>query len=56
VPVSGIRILVDADSCPVKQEVYRVTYRRDAPARVVSNSYMRVPAHQRVVVANNIVG
>ncbi len=53
--MSAIRILVDADACPVKEEVYRVAYRRDVPVRVVSNSYMRVPAHpliERVVVSD----
>ena len=33
------QILVDADACPVKEEVYRVAYRREVPVRVVSNSY-----------------
>jgi uncharacterized protein YaiI (UPF0178 family) len=52
---SGIRILIDADACPVKEEVYRVAFRREVPVRVVSNSYMRVPAHpliERVVVSD----
>ena len=50
-----IRILVDADACPVKEEVYRVAFRRDVPVRVVSNSWLRVPAHpllERVVVSD----
>jgi uncharacterized protein YaiI (UPF0178 family) len=53
--MSAIRILVDADACPVKDEVYRVAYRREVPVRVVSNSYLRVPAHpliERVVVSD----
>ena len=37
------RILVDADACPVKDEVYRVAFRREVPVKVVSNSRMRVP-------------
>src|SRR3954471_17425281 len=48
-----VEILVDADACPVKDEVYRVAFRREVPVRVVSNSYLRVPAHpliERVVV------
>jgi hypothetical protein len=51
----AIRILVDADACPVKEEVYRVAYRREVPVRVVSNSWLRVPAHpliERVVVSD----
>lgn len=50
-----VRILVDADACPVKEEVYRVAYRREVPVRVVSNSYLRVPAHpliERIVVSD----
>ena len=53
--MSGIRILVDADACPVKEEVYKVAWRREVPVTVVSNSYLRVPAHplvERVVVSD----
>ena len=53
--VRPIRILVDADACPVKDEVYRVAFRRDVPVRVVSNSWLRVPDHplvERVVVSD----
>jgi uncharacterized protein YaiI (UPF0178 family) len=54
-PMSLLRILVDADACPVKEEVYRVAFRRQVPVRVVSNSHLRVPAHplvERVVVSD----
>ena len=54
-PVNPIRILIDADACPVKEEVYRVALRRGVAVRVVSNSYLRVPAHvlvERVVVSD----
>ena len=53
--MAAIRILVDADACPVKEEVYRVAFRREVPVTVVSNSYLRVPAHplvERVVVSD----
>jgi uncharacterized protein YaiI (UPF0178 family) len=53
--MSEPRILVDADACPVKEEIYRVAYRRAIPVRVVSNSHLRVPAHpliERVVVSD----
>jgi uncharacterized protein YaiI (UPF0178 family) len=53
--MSEVRILVDADACPVKEEVYRVAFRREAPVKVVSNSHMRVPDHpliERVVVSD----
>jgi len=46
--MSDIRILVDADACPVKDEVYRVAFRREVPVKVVSNSRMRVPDHPLV--------
>ena len=36
-------ILVDADACPVKDEVYKVAERRGAHVFVVSNSFMQVP-------------
>ena len=37
------RILVDADACPVKEEVYRVARRLAVPVIVVANSRMQVP-------------
>lgn len=36
-------ILVDADACPVKEEIYRVAARYGADVRVVSNAPLRVP-------------
>ena len=51
--MSLLRILVDADACPVKEEVYRVAQRRKVPVAVVSNSPFRVPIDplvERVVV------
>lgn len=50
-----IRILVDADACPVKEEVYKVAFRQAVPVTIVSNSPIRVPAHDlidRVVVSD----
>ncbi len=47
------RILVDADACPVKDEIYKVAFRHHAAVTIVSNSPMRVPDHpmvERVVV------
>lgn len=49
------RILVDADACPVKEEIYRVAYRVEVPVTVVSNAHLRVPQHpliDRVVVSD----
>ena len=38
-----MRILVDADACPVKEEIYRVAQRTELPVVLVSNSWMQVP-------------
>ena len=38
-----IRIYVDADACPVKDEVYRVAARHGLPVSVVANGFIRVP-------------
>ncbi len=38
-----IRILIDADACPVKDEIYKVAARYKVPVVVVSNSAMRIP-------------
>ena len=51
---AGVRILVDADACPVKDEVYKVAWRREVPVKVVSNMRLRVPEHplvERVLVS-----
>jgi uncharacterized protein YaiI (UPF0178 family) len=37
------RIYVDADACPVKDEVYRVAARHGLPVSVVANGFIRVP-------------
>jgi uncharacterized protein len=41
----SLRILVDADACPVKEEVYKVAFRHEVPVAIVSNSHLRVPPH-----------
>jgi uncharacterized protein YaiI (UPF0178 family) len=38
-----LHIFVDADACPVKQEVYRVASRFRLEVTLVANSWMRVP-------------
>lgn len=48
-------ILVDADACPVKDEIYKVAWRHDVAVKVVSNSRLRVPEHpliERVTVSD----
>jgi uncharacterized protein len=52
--MTSLRILVDADACPVKDEIYRVAERHRVPVAVVSNSPFRVPTGplvERVVVS-----
>lgn len=47
------QILVDADACPVKDEIYKVAWRYDVHVTIVSNSPIRVPSHplvSRVIV------
>ncbi|MEK7850625.1 MAG: YaiI/YqxD family protein [Deltaproteobacteria bacterium] len=38
------KIIIDADACPVKEEVYRVAMRYGLKVTLVANSRMRVPA------------
>jgi uncharacterized protein len=38
-----LHIYVDADACPVKQEVYRVARRYGLEVTLVANSWMRIP-------------
>ena len=51
---TAIRIFVDADACPVKDEVFRVATRYGLKVILVSNSPLRVPRNplfESVVVA-----
>src|SRR3990170_5758020 len=53
--MSGMQVLVDADACPVKEEVYKVAFRREVPVKVVSNARIRLPEHpliERVLVSD----
>ena len=51
-------VLIDADACPVKDEVYRVAGRHGVKTIVVSNSWMNVPRGnpliEQVVVASGL--
>nr|WP_306267039.1 YaiI/YqxD family protein [Pararhizobium sp. IMCC3301] len=38
-----IEIFIDADACPVKDEIYKVAFRYKVPVCVVSNSFIRIP-------------
>ena len=51
--VPPVRIFVDADACPVKDEVYRVAQRYGLHTFVVANAFLMVPRDpliERVVV------
>jgi len=50
----SLRVLVDADACPVKEEIYRVALRHGAGVTVVSNAPIRVPAHP--LISRTVVG
>jgi uncharacterized protein len=43
-----LTIYVDADACPVKDEVYKVARRYGMSVAVVANAALRVPADERI--------
>ena len=45
-----LNIFVDADACPVKQEVYRVAKRYDLEVTLVAASWMRIPESSRLTL------
>ena len=47
----GSVILVDADACPVKEEIYRVALRHGVPVVIVANSRIRIPEHPLITRA-----
>jgi uncharacterized protein YaiI (UPF0178 family) len=52
---AALRILVDADACPVKDEIYKVALRLSVAVVVVSNARIRLPEHPlitRMVVSD----
>ena len=46
-----LHIYVDADACPVKEEVYRVARRYRLVVTLVANAWMRVPQDGRIRLA-----
>ncbi len=50
-PLPSPRVLVDADACPVKEEVYRVALRHGAGVVIVSNQRIRIPDHPLITRA-----
>ena len=52
--MAALQILVDADACPVKDEVYKVALRHGISVIVIANMALRIPVHpliSRVVVS-----
>src|SRR4051794_28907008 len=43
-----MRIFIDADACPVKDEVYKVAARYGLTTTVVSNSFIAIPASKLI--------
>lgn len=43
-------ILVDADACPVKDEIYTVAFRHKLPVRLYAGSYLRHPDHPLITM------
>ena len=46
--ITNVTIWIDADACPVKDEVYKVAWRYGAAVMVVSNARLRVPDHPQI--------
>ena len=52
-----IRILVDADACPVKAEIYKVAGRTGARVVIVANDFIAIPREdwiERVLVSDGL--
>lgn len=43
-----IEILVDADACPVKEEIYKIADRHNLGVTLVANQFMRIPRDQPI--------
>ncbi len=43
-------ILVDADACPVKEEIYTVAFRHKMPVRLFAGQYLRHPDHPLITM------
>jgi len=52
--VMTLKIYIDADACPVKEETYKVAFRYGLQTFVVSNSFVQIPTTPlitRIIVA-----
>jgi len=45
-----MQIFVDADACPVKNEVYRVAKRYNLEVTIVTNTWMRIPDEEWIAL------
>ena len=45
-----VKIYIDGDACPVKDEVYRVAERYKIPVIVVANQYINLPIHPLITM------
>ena len=45
-----LHIFVDADACPVKNEIYRVSGRYQLKVTLVANTWMRTPKDPRIAI------
>lgn len=52
--MTAVEILVDADACPVKEEIYRVARRYGLAVKVVANAWLNVP--QEPLIERVLVG
>jgi uncharacterized protein YaiI (UPF0178 family) len=55
--VTPCRIYVDADACPVKEEIYRVAARHGWPVSIVAGGFIRVPQDpmiERIAAGNGM--
>ena len=50
VPAHGIHIYIDADACPVKQEVFRVAARHGLSVTLVTGAWMRIPTEANIAL------
>jgi uncharacterized protein len=50
-----LQIYIDADACPVKNEIYRAAGKYDITVHIVCNSFMNIPAqpHLHLVVVDS---
>lgn len=45
-----MKIFIDADACPVKEEAYKVALRYQIPVIVVANKRMQIPLHPSISI------